>query len=98
MYDKPGRVMNILGTDVERRRIPEYFTDEYFDSLRIWNRFKRYGLPFAPLGWAEHPAYIIDIIDTFEDTHAAFMNREAEKNASSGRTASTNQGRSLKRR
>ena len=98
MYDRPGRVMNVLGTDVERRRIPEYFTDEYFDSLGIWKRFKRYGLPFAPLGWAEHPAFIIDIIDTFEDTYTAFNAREAEKSASSGRTSSPNTSRSLKRR
>jgi len=100
LNDKPGRVMNVLGTDVERRRIPEYFTEEYFDALSIWKSFKRYGLPFAPLGWAEHPAYIIDIIDMFEDTHAAFMEQESKRkqNADSRRTPNHNTGRNTKRR
>lgn len=97
MYDKPGRVMNVLGVDVERRRIPEYFTDQYFDALGIWKRFKRYGLPFSPLGWAEHPAYIIDIIDVFEDTQAAYSAREME-NASSRGTSSTHPSGNTKRR
>jgi hypothetical protein len=96
MKDKPGRVMNILGTDVERRRIPEYFTEEYFDALAIWKRYKRYGLPYS-IGWAEHPEFIIDIIDIFEDTQAAFNEREA-KHADSRGTASNNKGRGLKRR
>jgi hypothetical protein len=97
MYDRPGRVMNVLGVDVERRRIPEYFTEEYFDALGIWKRWKRFGLPFADWGWAEHPAYIIDIIDTFEDARTAFEEQEARR-ADSRRVASQNHSRNAKRR
>lgn len=97
MYDRPGRVMNVLGVDVERRRIPELFTEEYFDALAIWKRWKRYGLPFSPLGWADHPAYIVEIIDTFEDAYQAFTEQEARR-ADRRRAASINQSRNSKRR
>lgn len=97
MSDKPGRIMNVLGTDIERRRIPEYFTDDYFDALAVWKSWRRYGLPFAPMGPADHPAFIIEIIDLFEDTHAAFQEREAKKH-DSGRTANPHTSRNSKRR
>lgn len=91
--------MNVLGVDVERRRIKEYFTDEYFDALAVWKSWKRYGLPFAPMGPAEHPAFIIDIIDIFEDTQAAFADAEAKKrNGNSGRITSNHTSRNSKRR
>lgn len=59
------RKMSVAGYDIIRADIPQYF-GEFFDScFLIWQRWKTYGLPFAPLGSQEHPDYIIKIIDTF---------------------------------
>ena len=53
------------GKVVERYKIPEYFNDYYYSCLQLYNRYMSYGLPWSG-GWAENPAYILDIIDAFK--------------------------------
>lgn len=34
----------------------------YESLIDMYNKSKLWGLPFAPLGWAEHPAYVINAL------------------------------------
>ena len=44
-----------------------YLTSEEFRSaLKLWRRWRRYGLPNGP-GWAWEPSATMEILDLFED-------------------------------
>ena len=60
-----GRVMVVGGYQVERSKIPSYFAAESMGKLELFWRYKRLGWPFAG-GWAEQPAYLVDIIELLE--------------------------------
>jgi hypothetical protein len=67
-----GRKMALgRGLTIDRNAIPTYFTDHYWSAFEIWRNWKRYGLPFAG-GWAEHPDYLVRVINLFEEE----INRE----------------------
>lgn len=72
---------------VERARIPEYFTDDYEAAYDIYGKWRMFGLPFSG-GWAEQPAYLLRIIETFEIVRQMYEQYRSEKNASSGRATS----------
>lgn len=66
---------------VERNKILSYFNDYYYSCLVIYDRFKRFGLPFSG-GWAEQPEYVIEIIETIGacvDSWTAHKRKEAER-------------------
>lgn len=51
---------------IYRREIKNYVDTEMYRQYDIWSRFhKGMGLPMSK-SWAEHPAYLINIIDTME--------------------------------
>jgi len=54
----------------KRSKIPDYFNEYYYSAVAIFNRFKRFGLPFSG-GWAEQPGYLIEIIEAFDATITA---------------------------
>jgi len=39
-------------------------------QLNFYNDYKIMGLPFADLGWAEHPAWMISVIKALENERA----------------------------
>jgi hypothetical protein len=61
---KPLALFN--GMTVGRDKILSYFNDYYYSCLAIYNRFKRFGLPFGG-GWAEQPEYVVEIIETIDE-------------------------------
>jgi hypothetical protein len=62
-----SRPMVLKGCDVviDRARIPEYLNNENGAKLAFYSRYKAFGWPFAG-GWAEQPAYLLDIIERLE--------------------------------
>ena len=61
--------------DVYQDRCGEQYVKEEAQRFLLWKRTKTHGLPFAPLGWAEHPAYLMDIILRCDDEYDAAMAR-----------------------
>jgi hypothetical protein len=59
--------MILPGTEieVERARIPEYFRGENAEKMEFYSRYKMFGWPFSG-GWAEQPAYLVDIVECLE--------------------------------
>ncbi|ADK81118.1 hypothetical protein [Sediminispirochaeta smaragdinae] len=61
-----GKLVTILRSEVN-----EYLDDWFWSAFSLWYRYKLFGaLPFSG-GWAELPAFIIEIIETAE---AAYRN------------------------
>jgi len=51
-----------------RGEVRSYLTSEEFRSaLKLWRRWRRYGLPHGGLGWAWEPSATMEILDLFED-------------------------------
>lgn len=71
------------GVKVERRKVPEYFNEYYYSALSLYNRYLRFGLPYAPDGWADHPNYIIELIELF--VHAENMMAPKQTSAQVGK-------------
>ena len=42
-------------------------------ALNLWVRTKRWGLPYAG-GWAEQPAWVMDILDAIEEADIIYRN------------------------
>lgn len=51
---------------VKRSEVGQYCDEQFWDVLGIWHRWKRFGFPWTG-GWAEQPAYLVDLIDMVED-------------------------------
>lgn len=81
----PGR-FEIIADEwkVDRCKIPDYFTSEFWHNLNIWTICKNRGLPYLK-GWAEHPAPLIQLLQIFDAAETKTIN------GSSGRTNSRNQ-------
>jgi len=43
----------------------------------LWKRTKEHGLPFD-IGWADHPAWMTDIIFTLDDEYASWLKSQGE--------------------
>jgi len=56
----------------------ERFVQEEAEKYLLWKRTKEHGMPFAPLGWAEHPAWMTDIIFALDDEYNAYLARTAD--------------------
>lgn len=75
------------GYRIPRADIPSYWTEYYYSALRIFYRFKRFGLPFNR-GWAEHPSYIVELLELMDGISNDHERHEMErKSGSSGKTA-----------
>ena len=42
------------------------FDDDFMDCWKLWNRFKKFGLPYAG-GWADQPSIVIEVLETIEE-------------------------------
>jgi len=51
---------------VKRNTFPDYWSDDFYKCVQFYKHYKKHGFPFS-CGWAEAPAFIIDIIDLFDD-------------------------------
>ncbi|ADK81602.1 hypothetical protein [Sediminispirochaeta smaragdinae] len=59
-----GRLVTILRSEVN-----EYLDDWFWSAFGLWYRYKLFGaLPFSG-GWAELPAFIVEIIETAEGAY-----------------------------
>ena len=63
---------------VERRQVPELFTEYFWTALMFYNRFKLMGLPFSG-GWGEQPAHLVDVIESFESASRAVEHGRIEQ-------------------
>lgn len=79
---------NKQAVDFNKRRPKDYFTEYYYTAAQIYNRYKRFGLPFAggwydsggmwhSGGWADHPEYIVRIIELFDSTVKQFEEHQS---------------------
>lgn len=75
----PGAFQLLGGKRVLLRDIPDLYTEEFAEMLGCWLNTKRWGLPFAGLGWAEHPARLMDVLSAFERAHNEWENEKMKK-------------------
>lgn len=61
--------MVIGGYEIDRGKIPSYFNDENRARLDFYFKYKVFGWPFLG-GWAEQPAYLVDIVTLLEGESA----------------------------
>jgi len=96
---KKAPVALFTGGRVERTQIKSYFNDFYHSGMQVYNRYKRFGLPYSG-GWAEQPEYLLDIIECFEDTIHAWNGKKAQRigDGSSRGASDTRRGKSRSRR
>ncbi|MFA5376861.1 MAG: hypothetical protein WC455_14015 [Dehalococcoidia bacterium] len=60
-----GRVMVLYGHEIERSEIPSYLVYDNQKKIEFYWKYKVFGWPYAG-GWAEQPAYLLDIIELLE--------------------------------
>lgn len=78
--------MSVGGYDIMRIDIPNYLNDYFNSCFLIWQRWKTFGLPFAPLGPYEHPDYLIKIYEAFNAAeHLSQTRTPPQKGAKRGR-------------
>lgn len=70
-----GPGLNSQGEWIVKNTFPDYWTDEFFAYIELYSRYKKYGLPFR-CGWAEHPAWIIDVLDTIGVVTEEWRNKQ----------------------
>lgn len=63
---------------IRRGDIPGYLDSEFWSAFRIWKYYRRFGLPNGA-GWANEPAFIVEVIDLFEDEREAHEAEEMER-------------------
>jgi len=77
---KPDYVL-FNGVKIKWKDIRGYFNEYYQSAVLIYNRFKRYGLPWA-VGYQEIPEYLLTIYEVFDSTLELYqkaMNDRASK-------------------
>lgn len=60
---------------VERQKIPPLFNDSFWKAVQIWQRWRRFGMPWHDVGWAEMPIHLISIIELFDKYFHEFENK-----------------------
>ena len=68
MIKGPGLTAD--GEWIKRNTFPDYWTETLWLAIDLWTKWKKHGLPFGP-NWAEHPAWMLDCIDTIDDVVAS---------------------------
>lgn len=61
-----------------RKDIKTYLTPEFWSVLALWQKIKQYGLPHGN-GWADEPAFILDITDFFNLTLSKLQEKDREE-------------------
>jgi hypothetical protein len=51
---------------VWKSEVPGICDRAFWAAFDVWYRWKLYGLPFGGLGWADHPAHLLEVIETAE--------------------------------
>jgi hypothetical protein len=70
--------IHAFGIPILRRDIPGYFTEDYYNALKMYNRFKRFGLPFGG-GWAEQPEWYIELVEAFMEVEERAQSHRAKE-------------------
>jgi hypothetical protein len=78
----PGRYEIIADKfRVDRCTIPDYFTEEFWHNLRIWNISRVRGLPHGG-GWASESTLLVQLFEIFDAAKALMQKAKVEeKNA-----------------
>lgn len=92
--DSPPRRWELVADEykVERRRIPEYFGEDFWHNLRTWDVCREHGLPY-PGGWATHPTVLIQMLQLFDAAKAKITNKKVEEDGNLRGTKIRNQSR-----
>lgn len=61
--DKSG--IKVEAEDIPCNTFPDYWNDELWSAIDIGMQCEKRGLPFD-IGWADHPAWLIDILDVYD--------------------------------
>jgi len=73
-------VLLFSGISIKRTEIKNYFTETYFSAVRIYNEYKRFGMPWSD-GYMTIPDYLKQIYDIFESTVDQYRTYNANKMA-----------------
>jgi hypothetical protein len=62
----PGR-FEIVGGEykIDRCKIPDYFTDDFWHNLTIWDRCNSMGY-HTRMGWAAHDSVLLAMLQAFD--------------------------------
>jgi len=76
--------LNREGKQVEAEEIiyntiPETWDTNLWQAIEIGLQCEKRGLPFS-IGWADHPAFLIDILDTYESAVDKWRKAKADSN------------------
>jgi hypothetical protein len=58
------------GEWIVKNTYPACWTDDLWTAIRLWERWKTFGLPFDP-SWGKNPAVIVDAIELVENVIGA---------------------------
>jgi hypothetical protein len=76
--DSPVKEL-VGGHKLVRGDFKKYFTDDFWQLLYEWRRYKVFGLPYQK-PWSQHPANLIKGLFLFEEEHqAALSEMQAEE-------------------
>lgn len=64
-----------------RQRIPEQFSDDFWNAARLWSEWKRNGWPYTGGWYDSQPAQYVDIISAFESEAIYHDNKKREGSA-----------------
>ena len=71
--------MELLGGyAIERRKIDDYLTADFWQNLTVWITCKKYGFPHSG-DWAAQPGLLIRILQIFDNAETRLQNAEAAK-------------------
>jgi hypothetical protein len=89
----PGRYEIVAGEyKVERCKIPDYFDEDFWHNLRIWDICQEHGLPY-PDGWARNSTVLMQMLQLFDAAKTKIANKKVEEDGNLGRAKSSSHGR-----
>ena len=63
------------GEKIPFKDLPKLFTPEYFQALKFWKNYKKFGLPYSG-GWAEQPYTIINLLKDFDEAYDEWQTQQ----------------------
>ena len=63
---------------IRRKNIVGLFTADFWSNYRLWSTCDKYGMPYS-VGWAEHPAPLVNMLRIFDTARIVWQNWKATK-------------------
>lgn len=77
----PGRFEVVGGQyKIDRREIPSYFTEEFWNNLTVWDRCSQFGMPHDG-GWAKQSSVLVQMLQLFDAAKSKIEKMRNEEQA-----------------